>query len=129
MQTNEDLALSPGSHTVKHVSRTKKRKARTDSLRRSVTYKRRRYELKNSHQNKTTTTEMREGLSYETAVDVAGYSAESTEEIPPPMQPPVQRALPQQLYTRVYFDLETTGFGKFMIFFMFIFLSNTMHVM
>ena len=28
MQTNEDLALSPGSHTVKHVSRTKKRKAR-----------------------------------------------------------------------------------------------------
>ena len=108
MQTNEDLALSPGSHTVKHVSRTKKRKrkARPDSLSRSVTYKRR-YELKKSPQNKTTTTEMREGFSYKTAVDVAGNSAESTQEIPPPMQPLVQRALPQQLYTRVYFDLKT----------------------
>ena len=73
MQTKEDLALAPGSHTVKHVSRTKKRKARSDSFRRSVTYNRRRYELKNSHQNKTATTEIREGLSYKTAVDVAGY--------------------------------------------------------
>ena len=26
MQANKDLALSPGSHTVKHVSITKKRK-------------------------------------------------------------------------------------------------------
>ena len=74
MQTKEDLALSPGSHTVKHVSRTKNRKARSDSFRRSLTYyNRRRYNLKNIHQNKTATTEMREGLSYKTAVDVAGY--------------------------------------------------------
>ena len=68
---------------------------------------------------------MREGLSYKTAVDVAGYSAECTEEIPPPMQPIVQQALPQLLYTRVYFDLETIDD----FFFMFIFLSNTMYVM
>ena len=125
MQKNEDLALSSGSYTVKHVSRTKKRMTRTDSLRRSVTYKRRRYELKNSHQNKTTTTEMREGLSYKTSVDVAGYSTESNEEIPPPIQPLVQRALRQQLYSRVYFDVETTGFGKFMIFFSCLFFSQT----
>ena len=64
---------------------------------------------------------MREGISYKTAVDIAGYSVESTEEIPPPMQQIVQKALSQQLYTRVYFDLETTEFGKFIIFFHFYF--------
>ena len=61
MQANKDLALSPGSHTVKHVSITKKRKFEKE-----------------------------------------------------------------QFYTLVYFDPETTGFGKKNHV---IFLSNTMYVM
>ena len=68
---------------------------------------------------------MREGISYKTAVDIAGYSVESTEEIPPPMQQIVQKALSQQLYTRVYFDLETTGFGKSMKCFSCLFFCQT----
>ena len=74
---------------------------------------------------------MREGFSYKTAVDVAGNSAESTQEIPPPMQPLVQRALPQQLYTRVYFDLKQLDLLNLMNFFHFYltFISNTAYVM
>ncbi|XP_061176202.1 uncharacterized protein LOC133185163 [Saccostrea echinata] len=111
LQTHEELSLSPGRQTERHVSIQKKRKEREDSLRRTVAHKRRRNELKHSSQNKTTTTEMREGLSYKTAVDLAGYSSESTEEIPSPMQPVEQTPLPTACYTHVYFDLETTGLG------------------
>ena len=62
-------------------------------------------------QKKVTTLELREGLTYETAVDDTGYTAESIEEIPPPPSPVQQVPLPAKQYTRVYFDLETTGLG------------------
>lgn len=60
---------------------------------------------------KVTTLELRAGLTYQTAVDVADYPAESIHEIPPPPLPIHQLPLPAKCYTRVYFDLETTGLG------------------
>lgn len=55
--------------------------------------------------------ELRDGLKYQTAVDVTDYPAESIDKIPPPPSPIDQLPLPSKCYTRVYFDLETTGLG------------------
>ena len=60
---------------------------------------------------KSSTLEMREGITYQTGVDVTGFPSESLEEIPPPPIPVLQLPLPSDDYTRVYFDLETTGLG------------------
>lgn len=50
-----------------------------------------------------------------TTVDVTDYPAESIHEIPPPPSPPLhQLPLPAKCYTRVYFDLETTGLGMWL---------------
>ena len=65
--------------------------------------------MKNKQQRKITNLELREGLAYQTAVDVAGYSAESIQEIPPPPLPIQQMPMPANDYTRVYFDLVITG--------------------
>ena len=65
--------------------------------------------MKNKQQRKITNLELREGLAYQKAVDVAGYSAESIQEIPPPPLPIQQMPMPANDYTRVYFDLVITG--------------------
>jgi hypothetical protein len=104
LQANKELVLSPGRETIAHVDVKQKRKESDDSLRRSVAYKRRKVELKQQKQSKLTTVEMREGICYQTAIDVTGCSAESTEEIPPPLQPVVQNPLPaivQQILAQI----------------------------
>ena len=63
-------------------------------------YKRRRVELNTKQQRKISNLELREGLTYQTAVDDAGYSAESIQEIPPPLLSIQQMPLPAKNYTK-----------------------------
>ena len=65
--------------------------------------------MKTKQQRKITSLALREGRTNQTAVDVAGYSAESIQEIPSPPLPIQQMPIPANDYTRVYFDLVITG--------------------
>ncbi|KAK3085680.1 hypothetical protein FSP39_007048 [Pinctada imbricata] len=110
-KTNEELVLSPGKHTKQYVEKKERKRAREESMRQTREFKRRRRELKSTETRKTRASEIREGVTYQTNVDNDGYAKSATEEIPPPPVTPHEVPLQRKEYTRIYFDLETTGLG------------------
>jgi uncharacterized protein YprB with RNaseH-like and TPR domain len=113
LQVNDELALSPGSFTLKHADR-KMRKRQSDTERLNTKeFKRQRVERKKTASASASSSETREGVSYRSGVlSTAGSIPDSEMETIP--QPPVElheTPLPPHEYSRIYFDLETTGLG------------------
>jgi hypothetical protein len=115
LQIHEELALSPGSCTIKDAERKmKKRKKNMDQIS-SKEFKKRRVELKKSS-SATASSETREGVTYESGVlsQTSSIPHDRREIIPPPPEQLHQVPLPPGDYSRIYFDLETTGLGQCM---------------
>ncbi|XP_061181484.1 maternal protein exuperantia-like [Saccostrea echinata] len=76
-------------------------------------FKRRRVQLKKSASNAASSSETREGVTYRSGVlsTTSSIPDSDMETIPPPPQHLQQNPLPPCQYSRVYFDLETTGLG------------------
>lgn len=54
----------------------------------------------------------KEGITYETHVDINNNTDDCIIEIPLPLTKPIQTPIAAGQYAFVYFDLETTGLGK-----------------
>lgn len=107
----DTLMLSPGMHTNVHERRVS-RKRKKEKLRQStVECKRRRHELKKLKSSQISTSEIKEGTTYESGVGLSCADA-VIEEIPDctPASKPV--SVPTHTDSNLlYFDLETTGLG------------------
>lgn len=85
IHVHEKLALSPGSCTVKDTERrTKKRKLNLDQIS-AKEFKKRTVELKEKSSSATTSSEIREGVTYESAVlsQTGSIPNDKLETIPP----------------------------------------------
>ena len=93
----------------------KKRKKNLDQIS-SKEFKKRRVELKKKSSSATASSETREGVTYESGVlsQTSNIPNDRLESIPPPPDQLHQVPLPPGDYSRVYFDLETTGLGQCM---------------
>lgn len=80
----------------------------------SKEFKKRKVELKKKSSSATTSSEIREGITYESAVlsQTGTFPNDKLETIPSPPEQLHQVPLPSDEYSRVYFDLETTGLGQ-----------------
>ncbi|XP_062596747.1 uncharacterized protein LOC134258225 [Saccostrea cucullata] len=109
LKVYKELGLSPGCHTRRLASlrdmQARKRKAICSSRQ----YKLRRIQLKNRSAKSNAVSELREGESYSSSVDLK--TQPDITEIPPPRRPPVEGTL-SAVTKPVYFDLETTGLGR-----------------
>jgi uncharacterized protein YprB with RNaseH-like and TPR domain len=113
LQLNEELSLSPGTFTLKDAEKKmKKRKVNAEKTS-TRECKIRRVQLKKKSSVSTSTVETREGVTYESGVllQTADIPTHDFETIPAPPPHHVQIPLPSDAYSRVYFDLETTGLG------------------
>uniref|UniRef100_K1PJH7 Uncharacterized protein n=1 Tax=Magallana gigas TaxID=29159 RepID=K1PJH7_MAGGI len=88
----------------------KKRKMNLDQIS-TKEFKKRRVELKKKSSSATSSSEIREGVTYESAVlsQTGSIPNDKLETIPSPPEQLHQVPLPPDEYNRVYFDLETTG--------------------
>lgn len=91
----------------------KKTKMNLDQMS-SKEFKKRRVELKKKSSSATTSCEVREGVTYESAIlsQTSSIPNDKLETIPPPTEQLHQVPLPPDEYSRVFFDLETTGLGQ-----------------
>ena len=106
---NEKLGLSPGIFTKKRAFQRDKVRAKRRLKLQSPTFKRHRRELREKRKVSTISSEVREGPTY--GADAANKDADISE-IPPPPNPPSLFQGSEE-FEQVYFDLETTGFGKY----------------
>ncbi|XP_062575255.1 uncharacterized protein LOC134237171 [Saccostrea cucullata] len=112
-QINDRLSLSPGSFIVKHADRKMRKRQSNAEKYCTKEFKRRRVELKKSASTASSSLETREGVTYRSGVlsTSSNIPDSDIETIPPPPEQLQQTPLPPCQYSRVYFDLETTGLG------------------
>lgn len=78
-QANERLFLSPGKQTAAYIERKNRKRQREENLKTTPLFKKKRVNLKMKQKKKVTTStlKLKERLTYQTAVDVTDYPAES----------------------------------------------------
>ncbi|XP_062575545.1 uncharacterized protein LOC134237472 [Saccostrea cucullata] len=108
----ENLLLSPGENTARYIEKENRKREYHRQQKQSIKYKKRRRELKCTMTQQVSTSEIKEGATYQPAVDLEP-SDMLTEEIPSQLQPPTSSAhiVQEAKNTFLYFDLETTGLG------------------
>ncbi|XP_062596513.1 uncharacterized protein LOC134272264 [Saccostrea cucullata] len=112
LKVNEALLLSPGEHTKKQILQHDLKRTKDYQRKSSTSFKKRRSALKYKKQAALESKELREGTTYESGVSLADTStAADIHEIPPPVTLPTISTLPDENYTFICFDLETTGLG------------------
>lgn len=107
----DTLMLSPGMHTNVHERRVSRKREKEKLRQSTVECKRRRHELKKLKSSQISTSEIKEGKTYESGVGLSCADA-VIEEIPDctPASKPV--SVPTHTDSNLlYFDLETTGLG------------------
>ncbi|XP_062605184.1 uncharacterized protein LOC134266976 [Saccostrea cucullata] len=104
--------LSPGKNIELFLTRTSKKRQYKKNRKASTAHKKRRYELKSSMAKQESTAEVKEGTTYQPAVDLnPTTSSEATQEIPDATVPPTLKTVENGKNAFLYFDLETTGLG------------------
>ncbi|XP_062602687.1 uncharacterized protein LOC134264410 [Saccostrea cucullata] len=104
---NEKLFLSPGKVTGTIAMKTDLKRKKDKDKKDTEEYKKRRA-LKNAESKKSqVSSAVKEGITYETDANI------SNTEIPPPLNKPIPTPIAAGQHTFVYFDLETTGLGKY----------------
>ncbi|XP_062604243.1 uncharacterized protein LOC134266031 [Saccostrea cucullata] len=106
--------LSPGEITKKISKDYDQQREKARERESTVEFKRRRREKKEQQSKHQKTCEVREGVSYETGVDMNNnICSDDVCEIPPPITEPTCTVIkPGMDYAYVAFDLETTGLGQ-----------------
>ena len=99
--------MSPSTALGKHSNKLKRKFAMRKDRAETKQFKRRRLELGETRMSRLRSLELREGQSYLPGVGINEESLD-IEEIPPKTVPPVCEPLPNEKYTFLYFDLETT---------------------
>ena len=111
------MMLSPGRVTVQTASCMERKRTKDLQRHQTVPYKKRRIELKKERSETAVAHETREGPTYSPSIDcsVQENPAVDLTKIPDPYPVPVPAKLPSNTtkYNLVYFDLETTGLGKY----------------
>lgn len=105
--------LSPGEITKKISEEYDRKREKARERESTIQFKKRRREKKEQQSNHQKTCEVREGKSYETAVDMNNnICSDDICEIPPPQtEQTCKELIPRVEYAYVSFDLETTGLG------------------
>lgn len=103
----DKLLLSPGENTKQFIEKDNRKREYQRNFKQSTEYKRRRRELKFSITQQTSTSEIKEGATYEPAVDLQCPEC-PTEEIPSQILPPQSNAhlVPKVQNTFLYFDFR-----------------------
>ena len=116
IQVNNDLMLSPGRVTIKDTKSIDRKRNIEKQRKSSISYKRRRIELKKNMLDTTAANETREGPTYVSLIGCRDedIATDDLVQIPGPYPVPVKESLTSDNtgYNFVYFDLETTGLGK-----------------
>lgn len=108
----ENLLLSPGKNTSLYIEKASRKREYQKDFKSSVAFKRRRRELKSSASKEVSTSEIKEGATYEPAIDLShSLQAEHMQEIPDSSVPPTPSCLSNDEKHFLFFDLETTGLG------------------
>ena len=108
----ELVNLSPGKFYSKHSARTDRKRKYVREYKSSLQYKRRRLQFKHENSSQQIASEIREGKTYLTGVDLDGATDAGIEEIPAPVPAPLYSQLNAISVTQVFFDLETTSMKK-----------------
>ena len=111
--------MSPGKRTQLFAERLDRQRSRHRLYNSTLSRKRRRRVLKELRLNKASSTETREGPTYESSIDMREGVVDVTE-IPPPVLAPTATPLENENNPIIYFDLETTGFGKYIYLYSFV---------
>ncbi|XP_070542849.1 uncharacterized protein [Ptychodera flava] len=114
VEANKENGLSPGDVTTSLAEKFEKAAANKKSKNQTKEAKHRRQELKEARSGKQHAQETREGRTYESGIDFSTCSSTvppNISSIPDPPKPPIAERLPDNNYTVVYFDLETTSTG------------------
>ncbi|CAC5393417.1 unnamed protein product [Mytilus coruscus] len=109
-QINEECGLSPGKHTTKtSESLTRKRKLQ-NQFKGTTEFKRKKFLKLNAQKQEQVVGEIREGVTYQTEIDIQPTSAADITMISDPITPPILNSIniDDGSYTRVFFDLETS---------------------
>ena len=116
-QVNKTMMLSPGRVTVQTASCMERKRTKDLQRHKTMPYKKRRIELKKERSETAVAHETREGPTYSSSIDcsIQENPAVDLTKIPDPYPVPVPAKLPSNntKYNLVYFDLETTGLGKY----------------
>ncbi|XP_061194397.1 uncharacterized protein LOC133202576 [Saccostrea echinata] len=114
IQVNEKLLLSPGQVTSSSAKKTDLKRKQDKEREDTAAYKKNRAMKKIDSQKSQESSEIREGTTYKTCVDLNNNEEdmENITEIPPPLRKPQSTPIAHDQCTFVYFDLETTGLGK-----------------
>ncbi|XP_061191031.1 uncharacterized protein LOC133199201 [Saccostrea echinata] len=112
LQVNEKLFLSPGKVTSKIAMKTDLKRKKDKDKEDTAEYKKRRALKKAESKKNQESSAVKEGITYETDVDINNNIDNSITEIPPPLIKPISTPIAAGQYTFVYFDLETTGLEK-----------------
>ncbi|XP_061184839.1 uncharacterized protein LOC133192851 [Saccostrea echinata] len=107
----ESVLLSPGEVTKKISQENDRKRDMGNEREKTLKYKRNRRIKKEERSTKQKTCELREGETYNTAVDLNNNNHDIIE-IPHPLTEPTCQKLTSADYSYVSFDLETTGLGK-----------------
>ncbi|XP_063443777.1 protein PML-like isoform X1 [Mytilus galloprovincialis] len=114
LQANRTAGLSPGVHTSKVSAlrdlQYKKRKAIAITKKAKL----RRLELKTERNQDISSCEVREGISYQSGIDMeeSRLDPENITEIPPPRTSRIEASPKHDSVTEIFFDIEATGLSR-----------------
>ncbi|CAG2217615.1 unnamed protein product [Mytilus edulis] len=114
VDANRTAGLSPGVHTSKVSTlrdlQYKKRKAIAITKKAKL----RRLELKTERNQDISSCEVREGISYQSGIDMeeSRLDPENITEIPPPRTSRIEASPKHDSVTEIFFDIEATGLSR-----------------
>lgn len=103
--------ISPGKFYNKHAARVDRKRKMDNDFHQTLSYKRRKLEFANKSSEQLRSSELREGTTYQTCVDLSD-DRQDVSEIPGPVPKPKYKCLDNKNVTIVCFDLETTGLNS-----------------
>ena len=104
---------SPGKLYSKHAERKDNKRKRRLEFENTLTFKKRKIEKKMNKSKQNAQKELREGVTYQSSIDVIGNNETDIIEIPKPISAPEQRKIETNTdCSHVYCDIETTSLYK-----------------
>ena len=105
------LQLSPGNVYKKHAQTINRKRLYVSRYKSTAAYKRRRLNARKLQYVSQVTSEVREGKTYDSGIDLSPANADILT-IPKPVEAPVYKLAKNRDMHVVFFDLETTSLKK-----------------
>ena len=110
-EVNRSVGVSPGHISGLIALRRNKKRKQMQEIENSVSFKKRKLQLRAQKKQDNDAKEIREGTSYKSVVALSSdLSSDDISAIPPPVKL-VSKLVSQKDFQSVYFDLETTSLG------------------